>query len=286
MNVLFVSGILGLSFVISGGCSQQTRTADVQISQFDKPGFTTIEQDGRLWIFQIGSEELADFRQHGELAKHVTCPAAGPQGMTVKAPDMGTIQAYMSARPGYVTFVEDGRLWVFEEGSEELQQYREHGELAKHVTKIGVGPMGMTVKGPDSDVVNEYLCCKPGYVTDMVDGRLWVFAAGSPELADFQQHGELAKHVTCPAAGPHGLTVKAPDMETVRNYMASAPGFVTMIDDGRIWVFRPGSEELANFRQHGELAKHVMRIKAGPMGMTVKAPDTNTLNAYLRTVSQ
>ena len=56
----------------------------------------------------------------------------------------------------------------------------------------------------------------------MEDGRLWVFRHGSKEYADFQKHGELAKHVVRPAAGPNRVTIKAPDIETVNAYLAVA----------------------------------------------------------------
>lgn len=61
---------------------------------------------------------------------------------------------------------------------------------------------------------------RPGFVTKMVDGRLWVFKEGAPELKKFEEHGELAVHIIRPAGGPKGLTLKAPDAETADAYMA------------------------------------------------------------------
>ena len=55
---------------------------------------------------------------------------------------------------------------------------------------------------------------------------------------------------------------------------------MTIVEDGRLWVFRPGSPELAAFEQDGELAKQVVRPGAGPGGVTLKAPDAETLDAY------
>lgn len=60
-------------------------------------------------------------------------------------------------KPGYVTKVEDGRLWVFAEGSKELAQFEQHGEPAISVSRIGEGPEGMTLRGPSADVVDAYL---------------------------------------------------------------------------------------------------------------------------------
>jgi len=122
---------------------------------------------------------------------------------------------------------------------------------------------------------------RPGFVTLIEDGRLWVFKQDAKELAAFKAHGELAKHVIRPAAGPMGMTLKAPDTETIQAYVAAKPGFVTLIEDGRVWVFKHDAKELAAFKAHGELAKHVIRPAAGPMGMTIKAPNTETINAYI-----
>ncbi len=115
------------------------------------------------------------------------------------------------------------------------------------------------------------------------DGRLWVFRAGSKELARFDKDGELAKHVIRPRAGPGGVTLKAPDADTILAYVARRPGFVTEVHDGRLWVFKAGAKELERFRKDGELAKHVVRPGAGPLGATLKAPDAETLDAYLAT---
>lgn len=60
-------------------------------------------------------------------------------------------------KPGYVTAIEKGRLWVFKEGSKELEMFRQHGEPTVSVAKIGSGPEGMTVKGPSMEVIDAYL---------------------------------------------------------------------------------------------------------------------------------
>ncbi|PYF84879.1 MULTISPECIES: hypothetical protein [Marinomonas] len=58
---------------------------------------------------------------------------------------------------GFTTKVEDGRLWVFEEGSKELEFFKEHGEPAKQYTNIGAGPDGMTVKSASQETLDKYL---------------------------------------------------------------------------------------------------------------------------------
>jgi hypothetical protein len=142
--------------------------------------------------------------------------------------------------------------------------------------------MGMTLKGPDAETLDAYTFAKSNFVAIVEDGRLWVFRAGSKDLTDYQKHGELAKHVVRPGAGPNGMTIKAPDNETITAYMAARDGFRTVIKDDRLWVFRGGTKELAEYFKKGEPAYHVTRPSAGPMGMTVKAPDVETLEAYLR----
>ncbi|QEG42910.1 hypothetical protein [Roseimaritima ulvae] len=188
-------------------------------SPWSKPGFSVFEQDGRLWVFDIARPELAEFVSKGELAKHVIRPGAGPNGMTVKAPDAETLDRYLATKPGFVVHFEDGRLWIFRAQSEALADFRRQGELAKHVIRPGAGPNGVTVKAPDAEVIDAYLVAQPGFVTQFEDGRLWVFRQGSPELKAFREAGELAKHVIRPGAGPDGRTVKGPDAATLDAYL-------------------------------------------------------------------
>jgi 1,2-phenylacetyl-CoA epoxidase PaaB subunit len=251
-------------------------------SPYAKPGFLVREEDGRLWVFRPDSASLAEFIKSGDLPKRVTRPAAGPAGITLMSDDAATIDAFVTAKAGFVTRLVDDRLWVFRTGSADFAAFEKDGELAKHVIRPGAGSNGMTIKAPDAETIEAYLTAKPGFVTQPVEGRLWVFRADSEELAEFQKNGELAKHVVMPSAGPGGVTLKAPDTETINAYLAAAEGFVTRLVDGRIWVFRAGCPELAEFEKSGELAKQVVRPGAGPLGMTIKAPDAETIELYLK----
>jgi hypothetical protein len=249
-----------------------------------KPGFVTRVEAGRLWVFRAGSAELATVESGGELAKHTTQIGAGPGGMTVKGPDNETILEYLAAKPGFETVVQDGRLWVFQEGSKDAETIKSGGELAKHVTRVNSGPLDTTIKSPDSETLDAYIAWKEGFVCHYEDGRLWVFHEGSDALKQYESGGELAKHVTRVGAGPGGKTIKAPDSETIVDYMTKLDGFETYVnDEGRLWVFRQESPALEQFYKTGHPEKHVTLIGAGPLGLTIKAPDRETADAYVRT---
>ena len=63
-------------------------------------------------------------------------------------------------KPGFHTEVRDGRLWVFREGSKDLEEFKKHGEPAHQLTRIGAGPNGMTIKSSDAQVIDDYLAAK------------------------------------------------------------------------------------------------------------------------------
>ncbi len=152
------------------------RTANIvaPTSEFDKAGFHTKVDQGRLWVFKQGAKEIAEFAEHGELVKSVTRVAVGPNRMTVRAADGETIDAYLAAepktvnatvaaaadpyaRPGFITKVKDGRLWVFKEGAKELAEFKQHGELVKSVTRVAAGPNRITVRSGDAETIDAYL---------------------------------------------------------------------------------------------------------------------------------
>jgi len=129
-------------------------------SPYDVEGFRTFVEDGRLWVFKDGSEDLAKFIAHGEPAKMVVLPGKGPNGMTMKGTDRDVMMAYALAKPGFRVFIEDGRLWVFREGSADLAKFIEHGEPAKIVVRPGKGPNGMTVKSVDGAIIDAYMAAQ------------------------------------------------------------------------------------------------------------------------------
>jgi hypothetical protein len=61
---------------------------------YDRTGLITRVKDDRLWIFRDRTKDLADFDKGTPSEKHVTLVGEGPNGMTVKAPDAETIEAW------------------------------------------------------------------------------------------------------------------------------------------------------------------------------------------------
>lgn len=132
------------------------------------PSFVLYEAEGRTWVFHTDSKDIATFLEHGEPAKSTTRIGAGARGETVRAPDADTIDAWIGAgrpglaqsrhtRPGFSVFERDGRFWAFRSDSKDLATFLEHGEPAKSVTRIGAGPGGRTVRGPDVESIDAWL---------------------------------------------------------------------------------------------------------------------------------
>jgi hypothetical protein len=95
-----------------------------------------------------------------------------------------------------------------------------------------------------------------------------------------------------PAPAPATVTTSAPsDTATSKPAAADAPipvkeGFVTKVVDKRLWVFRAGSPELSEFEKTGDVGKQAMRVGAGPNRMTVKGPDLDTIDDYLKATAK
>lgn len=86
-----------------------------------------------------------------------------------------------------------------------------------------------------------------------------------------------------PAPGPT-LSPVAVSQDTAPEAGASfaQPGFYTELDerDGRLWVFREGSDDLAAYQEKGRPANHVLRPGAGPLGLTLKSTEAAVLDEY------
>jgi len=76
-----------------------TACATTSGSKYDKEGYAAFVVEERLWVFKDPSKELDEYRATGhEPGKLATAIGAGPNGMTVKAPDNETLQGYLNAK--------------------------------------------------------------------------------------------------------------------------------------------------------------------------------------------
>lgn len=90
---LLIAMLLGASLAACASTATETSMA----AKYDIDGFKTQIEDGRLWVFEDGSEDLDFFEKHGEPAKQFTSIGTGPNGMTVKAASQETLDKYLSA---------------------------------------------------------------------------------------------------------------------------------------------------------------------------------------------
>ncbi|MBI1247780.1 hypothetical protein GC197_08010 [bacterium] len=127
---------------------------------------------------------------------------------------------------------------------------------------------------------------RSGFVTRLIDGRLWVLPLDSPDVPALLSGEGPEKHVTLPGAGPDRKTLKSDSRQTALAYLFTELGFVTFWEDGRAWVFVKGSTAAKEFAEHGFPEKHVTRIGAGPMRTTIKAPDAETIDQFLSHTSK
>ena len=249
---------------------------------YAKAGFYVEEKEGRLWVFKSGSEGLEQYKTHGEPAKFSTAVGAGPGGLTIRSDSKPTIISYLGAKKGYHTEVVDGRLWILNEGSESLEQFLSHGEPAKNVSYVGKGPLRCTVRTDSKDTYLKYLADKPGFWTKVIDGRIWVLEEGSESHGHMIKDGDIAKNITMVGKGPLGVSIRSDDKETVLKWAAKVDGFNTYVREGRVWVFKPGSEHEAEFLSVGEPAKSITKVGAGPLRSTVRAADDDVLHRFIR----
>jgi len=121
---------------------------------------------------------------------------------------------------------------------------------------------------------------RPGFFTAERDGRLWVFRNEDMHLYWFLEQGEPAHSVTWIGAGPHGVTLRGPDRDTLVAYLAQRPGFRVVARDDRLYVLRAGGPELSAYFDRGVLPEDVTLIGAGPRGETLRGGERDTLLAY------
>lgn len=126
-------------------------------SPYNRRGFLTREIEDRLWILPLDNPGIADLIAGQGPEKHVTLPGAGPDRKTIKSDSRETAIHYLFAKPGYVTYFEDGRAWVFAKNTDAAAHFHKEGLPEKHVTRIGAGPMRTTIKAPDAETIDLFL---------------------------------------------------------------------------------------------------------------------------------
>ncbi len=141
-----------------------------------------------------------------------------------------------------------------------------------------------TVDGDASNTENRpagTTASAPAYVAVAKDRRWTIFRADSKEFADWKQTNDLVKSVTRIGAGPANATVIAPDGETIDGFLKREPGFVVQFAKGRLWIFREGSADLAEYQQSGEPAKSVTLLGYGSVKTTMRSGDRETIVAFV-----
>ena len=89
-------------------------------------------------------------------AKKAPTGSSGPSGDAPALAHQGPAEAEGYTLAGFKVYEDDGRLWVFKAGSDNLKSYLEKGEPAKRVTLVGEGPDGITLMGSDTEVMKSY----------------------------------------------------------------------------------------------------------------------------------
>ena len=166
-KIIAVALVVGLSFAL--GCTTTPSTsiagngaaiaAEVSATKYARDGFATrIDRRGHLWVFYEGSKALADYDSKGAPAVHNVRPLAGPGKTTMKESVEGTINAYLQAKPGFATRLDQrGHLWVFKAGSKALADYDSKGAPAVHNVRPLAGPERITMKEAEEGTIDAFL---------------------------------------------------------------------------------------------------------------------------------
>lgn len=87
------------------------------------------------------------------------CSPCAPMAMPMGEPSGDALMRAptMFIPAGFMVFDVDGRYWVFKDPSDALAAFRDVGEPAERVTKVGVGPQGRTLMSDDAAVIDDYL---------------------------------------------------------------------------------------------------------------------------------
>jgi len=190
-------------------------------------GVFTVRQGRATWLAadRDAAEALA---AEGGPEKHAT-RIVSHQGrvMTLKAEDPMLFEAYLGEKPGYTVRLIDGKLWVFEEGSEALAAIEAGGSPpGDHATRVqAVKGAVRTYKAAEAETLTGYLASTKDHAAMVIDGQLWIFDPAS-EAYEAAHEGEVPeKHATrIMSLGGKVMTLKSPDADVLSAYVdAVAP---------------------------------------------------------------
>ncbi len=95
-EVIVAVSVAAFAVVTTAACS--VTPVGGQAAGYDKQGYATKVEDGRLWVFPAGSKDYADFAKGVEPKVIVTRIGAGPNGMTIRSNDPKVIDGYLAAK--------------------------------------------------------------------------------------------------------------------------------------------------------------------------------------------
>ncbi len=93
-EVIVAVSVAAFAVVTTAGCT----ATPVGQPTYDKQGYSTKVEDGRLWVFPAGSKDYTDFTRGVEPKVVVTRIGAGPNGMTIRSIDPKVIDGYLAAK--------------------------------------------------------------------------------------------------------------------------------------------------------------------------------------------
>jgi len=94
-EVIVAVSVAAFAVVTTAAC---TVTPVGQAAGYDKPGYATKVEEGRLWVFPAGSKDYTDFAKGVEPKVIITRIGAGPNGMTIRSIDPKVIDGYLAAK--------------------------------------------------------------------------------------------------------------------------------------------------------------------------------------------
>ena len=185
----------------------------------------------------------------------------------------------------YITAVHKGGVHVAMEGTEQANELKANGHLAKPVTAVGARHDGMKVYADSEDTLAAFLGWddEPQFVSIIHKEQLHIAVEGSEGADQIAENGHIAKPVTAVGARVDGLKVMAPDEQTLAAYLGwnDEPQFIEKTHKNELHIALAGTDAANELRENGHIAKPVTAVGARVDGRKVMAADEETLALYL-----